>query len=60
MLTERQLKEIVYILISFWGKNYLKKSSDFAFLGVPFFAQKFHLFGTHFKIVFLLVRLLER
>ena len=42
MLTERQSKEMVYILISFWEKNYLKKSSDFAFLGVPFFALKFY------------------
>ena len=32
MLTERLGKEMVYILISFWEKNYLKKSSDLVFL----------------------------
>ena len=32
MLTERLGKEMVYILIEFWEKNYLKKSSDLAFL----------------------------
>ena len=32
MLTEWLGIEMVYIFISFWGKNYLKKSSDLAFL----------------------------
>ena len=34
MLTERLWKEMLFILILFWGKNYLKKSSDLAFLDI--------------------------
>ena len=36
MLTESQCKDLAYIFIWFWRKNYLKFFSDLGFFDVPF------------------------